>query len=162
MFIAWSYCNVWCSVRAYCWLPHHPGCCMLRSLCWYSCIELWPTANVTQHRGTKKNKQINWKFEDVGLKLRFDQKLDSMLDAAPLGWLLRVNRGTDANRFTYLWTFMSNSILQSGKQMFGMWKPWRFNVPGRNEQANEFNARYIKAVSHWNIAGPPEVVYLQS
>ena len=55
-----------------------------------------------------------------------------MLDAAPLG-VLRVNRGTYANRLTDLLTFMSNAILKSGKQIFGMLKPSKFNVPGWNE-----------------------------
>ena len=32
-----------------------------------------------------KNKHINWKFKDVGLKCRFYQRLDSMLDADPWG-----------------------------------------------------------------------------
>ena len=35
-----------------------------------------------------KNKHINWKFEDVGLKRKFYERLDNMLDAAP-GGLLR-------------------------------------------------------------------------
>ena len=55
-----------------------------------------------------------------------------MLDAAP-GGLLRVNRGTDANRLTDLLAFMSNAILKSGNQMFGMRKPSKFIVPGWNE-----------------------------
>ena len=37
--------------------------------------------------------------------------LDNTLDAAH-GGLLRVNRNTDANRFTDLLTFMSNAILK--------------------------------------------------
>ena len=51
-----------------------------------------------------KNKHINWKFEDVGLKHQFYERLDNMLDAAP-GGLLRVNRGSDVNRLTDLLTF---------------------------------------------------------
>ena len=39
-----------------------------------------------------KNKHINWKFEDVGLKRQFCERLDNMLDAAS-GGLLRVNMG---------------------------------------------------------------------
>ena len=31
----------------------------------------------------QKAKHKNWKFEDVGLKCRFYQMLESMLDAAP-------------------------------------------------------------------------------
>ena len=62
-----------------------------------------------------------------------------MLDAVP-GGLLRVNSGTDANRLNHLLTFMSNAILKSGKQIFGMRKPSIFNVPGWNERANELNA----------------------
>ena len=31
----------------------------------------------------------------------------------------------------------------------------KFNVTGWNEQANELNARYREAVSHWNIAECP-------
>ena len=81
---------------------------------------------------TKKNKHINWKFEYVGLKCQFYERLDNMLVAAP-GGLLRVNRGTDANGLTDLLTFMSNAILKSSKQIFGMRKPSKFNVPGRNE-----------------------------
>ena len=77
-----------------------------------------------------------------------------MLDVAP-GGLLRVNRGSDVNRLTDLLTFISNAILKSGKQIFGMRKPSKFNVPGWNERAKELNARYRKAVSHWNIVGRP-------
>ena len=77
-----------------------------------------------------------------------------MQDAAP-GGLLRVNRGSDVNRLTDLLTFISNAILKSGKKIFGMWKPSKFNVPGWNERANELTARYREAVSHWNIAGSP-------
>ena len=61
----------------------------------------------------QKNKHINRKFEDVGLKSQFYQRLDCMLDAAP-GGLLRVNRGTDANRLTDLLKFMSIEIFKSG------------------------------------------------
>ena len=46
----------------------------------------------------------------MGLKRRFYQRLDSLLDAAPAG-LLRVNRGADANRLNNLLSFMSNAIL---------------------------------------------------
>ena len=77
-----------------------------------------------------------------------------MLDAAPWG-LLRVNRGADANRLDDLLTFMLNEILKSGKDIFGMQKPSKFNVPGSNERANELNARYREAVSHCNIDGLP-------
>ena len=52
-----------------------------------------------------------------------------MLGVAPAG-LLRVNRGADANRLDDLLTFMSNAILKSGKEIFGMQKPSKFNVPG--------------------------------
>ena len=75
-----------------------------------------------------------------------------MLDAAP-GGLLRVNRGSDVNRLMDLLTFISNSILKSGMQIFGMRKPSKFNVLGWNERSKELNARYREAVSHWNIAG---------
>ena len=51
-----------------------------------------------------------------------------MLDAAP-GVLLRVNRSTDTNKLTDLLTFMSNATLESGKEIFGMHKPSKFNVP---------------------------------
>ena len=77
-----------------------------------------------------------------------------MLGAAPSG-LLRVNRDTDANRLDDLLTFMSNAILKSIKDIFGMQKPSKFNVPGWNERAKELNARYREAVSDWNIAGRP-------
>ena len=76
-----------------------------------------------------------------------------MLGAAPSG-LLRVNRGADANRLDDLLAFMSNAILKSGKNLFGMQKPSKFNVPGWDERAKELTARYREAVSHWNIAGP--------
>ena len=62
-----------------------------------------------------------------------------MLGLGLLG-LLRVNRGADANRLDDLLTFMSNSILKSGKNIFGMQKPSKFNVPGWNERAKELNA----------------------
>ena len=45
-----------------------------------------------------------------------------MLGVAPSG-LLRVNRGADANRLVDLLTFMSNSILKSGKDIFKVQKP---------------------------------------
>ena len=77
-----------------------------------------------------------------------------MLGAAP-SRLLRVNSGADANRLDDLLTFMSNGILKSGKDLFGMQKPSKFNVPGWNERAKELNARYREEVSHWNIAGCP-------
>ena len=77
-----------------------------------------------------------------------------MLDTAPEGLLL-VNRGMDTNRFTDLLTFFSNAIPKSGKQIFGMCKPSKFNVPGWNERAKELNARYREALSHWNISGHP-------
>ena len=48
--------------------------------------------------------------------------VDCPLDAAP-GGLLRVNRGTDANGLTDLLTFMSNAILKSSNQIFGILKP---------------------------------------
>ena len=54
-----------------------------------------------------------------------------MLGAAPAG-LLWVNRGVGANRLDLL-TFMSNAILKSVKEIFGMQKPSKFNVPGWNE-----------------------------
>ena len=52
-----------------------------------------------------------------------------MLDAAP-GGLLQVNKDSDVNRLTDLLTFISNAILKSGKQIFGVRKPSKFNVPG--------------------------------
>ena len=77
-----------------------------------------------------------------------------MQDVAP-GGLLRVNRGTDTNTLTDLLTFISIYVLKSGKQIFGMHQPSKFNVPMSNERAKELNARYREAVSHWNIAGRP-------
>ena len=77
-----------------------------------------------------------------------------MLDASPEG-LLRVNRGTDANWLTDLLTFTSNAIRKSGKQIFWMQEPSKFNVPWWNERAKELNARNREAVSHCNIAGRP-------
>ena len=102
----------------------------------------------------QKAKHIIWKFEDAELKCLFYQRLDSMLGAAPSG-LLRVNRGADANTLDDLLTFMSNAILKSGKDIFVMQKPSKFNVPRWNKLAKELNARYREAVSHWNIAGRP-------
>ena len=78
-----------------------------------------------------------------------------MLDAAPSG-LLRVNKGVDTNRLDGLLTFMSNAILKSGLQTF------KIHTSGWNERAEELNALYREAVSHWKIAGAPEVVHLQS
>ena len=46
-------------------------------------------------------------------------------------------------------------MFKSGKDIFGMQKPSKFNVPGWNERAKELNARYRKEVSYWNIAGCP-------
>ena len=100
----------------------------------------------------QKVKHINLKFENARLKCQFYQRFDSMLGAAPSG-LLRVNRGADANRLDDLLTFMSNVILKSGKDVFEMQKSSKFNVQGGNKRANELNARYWEAVSHWNIAG---------
>ena len=102
----------------------------------------------------QKAKHINWKFDDAGLKCRLYQRLDSMLGAAHSG-LLRVNKGADANKLLDLLTFMSNAILKSGKDIFGMQKLSKFIVPGWNERAKELNAQYREAVSHWNIAGHP-------
>ena len=59
-----------------------------------------------------------------------------MLDAAP-GRLLLVNRDSDVNTLTDLLTFISNAILKSGKQIFGVQKHSKFNVPGWNERAKE-------------------------
>ena len=50
---------------------------------------------------------------------------------------------------------MSNAILKSGKDIFGMQKPSKFNVPRWNEPVKELNVRYREAVSHWNITGRP-------
>ena len=60
---------------------------------------------MTHTEERQKNKHINWKLEDVGLIRQFYERLDNMLDGAA-GGLLRVNRGTDANRLTDLLTFM--------------------------------------------------------
>ena len=62
-----------------------------------------------------------------------------MLGAAPSG-LLRINRGADENKLDDLLTFMSNVILKSGKDIFGMQKSSKFNVPGWNERAKKLNA----------------------
>ena len=77
-----------------------------------------------------------------------------MLGAAP-SELLQVNRGADTNKLDDLLTFMSNAILKIFKDIFGMQKPSKFNVPGWNERAKELNAQYRESVSHWNIAGRP-------
>ena len=55
-----------------------------------------------------------------------------MHDAAH-GRLLRVSRGMNSSRLNDLLTFMSNAILKSGKEIFGMRKPSKFNMPGWNE-----------------------------
>ena len=86
--------------------------------------------------------------------MKFYQRLDSLFGAAPAR-LLRVNRGADANNLNDLLTYMSNAILNSCKEIFGMRKLSKFNVPGWNERAKELNAQYRDAVSHWNIAGRP-------
>ena len=56
---------------------------------------------------------------------------------------------------TVHFTFMSNAMLESSKEIFGIRKPSKFNVPWWNERAKEFNGQYGEAVSHWNIAGRP-------
>ena len=46
-----------------------------------------------------------------------------------------------------LLTFMSNAILNySGKQLFGMRKPPKFNVPRWNERAKELNGTELCAL----------------
>ena len=60
---------------------------------------------------------------------------------APAG-LLQVNRGADANSLNDLLTFMSNAVLKSGKEIFRIRKPSKFNVPWWNERAKELNAQY--------------------
>ena len=62
---------------------------------------------------------------------------------------------TDANMLNDFLTFISNSIPMSGKEIFGIWIPSKFNVPGWNRQSKELNARYREVVSHLNIAGRP-------
>ena len=116
-------------------------------LCYYS-TERPITENLTNlvfrifvHK--KMNEERTKKFEDVGLKHQFYQRLNCILDATP-EWLLLVNNGTDAKRLTDLFTFMSNAMLKSGKQILGMDKPSKFNVPGWNERAKESNARYMQ------------------
>ena len=75
------------------------------------------------------------------------QRLDSILDVAPSG-LLRINNGADANRLDDLLTFMSNAILKSGKDIFGMQILSKFNIPWWNERAKKLNTRDREAVSH--------------
>ena len=78
-----------------------------------------------------------------------------MLGAAPSG-LLRVNRGADANKLDDLLTFMSNAILKSGKDIFGMGsETFKIHCTRVEWQEKALNARYREAVSHWNIAGRP-------
>ena len=64
-----------------------------------------------------------------------------LMDAVPAG-VLWVNRGADANRLDDLLAFMSNAILTCSKDIFGMQKPSKFNLPRRNERAKELNAQY--------------------
>ena len=73
---------------------------------------------MTHSQEGQKDEHINWKIEDAGLKRQFYERLDSVLHVAPAG-LLRVNRGTVVN-IDALLTFMSNAILKSGKDIFGM------------------------------------------
>ena len=129
-------------------------CCTLQHVVCTDHCAITVTLNLDQLPMThniegQKAKHINWKFEDVGFKRLFYQRLDSMLDAAPAG-LQQVHRDVDANRHIDLFmsnaTFMSNAIHK---------KPSQFNVSGWNERAKEFNAQYREAVSHWNIAGRP-------
>ena len=75
-----------------------------------------------------------------------------MLDVVPAG-LLWVNRGADAYMLNDLFTFLSNPILKSGKEIFGMRKPLKFIVPVWNKRGKELNAQYRDAVSHSNISG---------
>ena len=49
---------------------------------------------------------------------------------------------------------MSNAILKSRKEIFGMRKPSKFNMPGWNERAKKLNAQYEEALSLY-IAGRP-------
>ena len=113
MFMAGWYCNVWCYVRIriFCWLPHPPWCCIhsdhFAITLTLNFDKLWPTPFIER----QKSKHIIRKFEDVGLKRRFDHRLNSVSDSAP-GELLRVNWSTDSNRFTDLLTFMSTAILK--------------------------------------------------
>ena len=69
-----------------------------------------------------KNKEINWKFEDVGLKRQFYERLDNILDAAS-GRLLRVNKGSDVNRLTDLLAFISNAYLRAASKYLGCRNP---------------------------------------
>ena len=69
-----------------------------------------------------------------------------MFEAAPAG-LLQINMGADANMLNDLLTFVSDTILKSGKEIFWMRKPSNFSVPGWNE----LNVQYREAVGHWNI-----------
>ena len=94
------------------------------------CIYSW--YDITTNQCARKKMGISTR--------RFYQRLDSMLDAAPAG-LLWVNRGADANILNDLLPFRSNAILKSGKEIFGMPKPSKFNVPGWNEWAKELNAQ---------------------
>ena len=107
-------------------------------------------------RVIKVHQQHNITFSCFGLgnplKCRFYQRFYSMLGTANLG-VQQINRGADARTLDDLLTFMSNAILKSGKDIFGMQKPLKFNVPRWNERAKEFNVLYRQAVSHWNIAG---------
>ena len=66
----------------------------------------------------------------------------------PVGWFIHGSVGaipitlSYLNKLTDLLIFISNAILNSGKQIFWMRKPSKFNVPGWNERAKELNARY--------------------
>ena len=67
-------------------------------------------------------------------------------------------KSTEARKqigFNDFLTFMLNAKHKSGKEIFWMRKPSKFNVPESNERTKELNARYREAESHWNIVGRP-------
>ena len=153
--MARSHCNVRCSVRVYCWLPLcHTLQNVASSVCYYSYIELW-SKPITPTIERQKNKHVNWKFEDVGLKCQFHHRLHSMLDAAPVG-VLRVKSGTDANRLTDLLTFMSKQYLRAARKYLGCGNLKNSMCQGRmSEQRRWMLDTEAEAVSHWNIVGWP-------
>ena len=97
----------------------------------------------------QKKKRINMKLEDEGLNVGSIRGWKYAKHLCRMQYLTiycpRGQGNGNVIRFSY----------ESGKEMFGIWKPGQFNVPGWNERAKELNARYREAVSNWNISRRP-------
>ena len=154
MLMAGSYCNVRCTAWVHCRLPY-PQRFSCSDHCAITVTLNFDQLPMTHSKDWQKAKHINWKFEDVDWNVGSIRGLILCKMQHLHGGLLRPNRGKDAYKLNDLLAFMSNAMLQSGKQIFGMRKPAKFNVPGWNEQAKKLNARYREAVC-------PEVIHLKS